>query len=65
MKLIIREHSQSTKVSDLLLALFSVAYFVLGLCFAKDLFACFIFLFSVIIIILIKYLKLSDENEEQ
>ena len=65
MKLAIREHSQSTKVSDLLLAVFSVAYFVLGFCFAQDLFACFIFLFCVIIIILIKYLKLSDENEEQ
>jgi len=64
MKLAIREHSQSTKVSDLLLTVFSVAYFVLGFCFAKDLFACFIFLFCVIIIILIKYLKLS-ENEEQ
>ena len=63
MKITIREHSQSTKVSDLLLALFSVAYFVLGLCFAKDLFACVIFLFSVICIILLKYLKLS-ENEE-
>ena len=64
MKIILREHSQSTKVSDLLLTVFSVAYFVLGFCFAKDLFACFIFLFCVIIIILIKYLKLS-ENEEQ
>jgi len=64
MKLAIREHSQSTKVSDLLLAIFSVAYFMLGFCFAKDLFACFIFLLSVISIIIIKYLKLS-ENEEQ
>ena len=64
MKITVREHSQSTKVSDLLLAVFSVAYFVLGFCFAKDLFACFIFLFSVIIIILIKYLKLSENEEE-
>ena len=64
MKITIREHSRSTKVSDLLLAVFSVAYFVLGLCFAKDLFACVIFLLSVICIIIIKYLKLS-ENEEQ
>ena len=63
MKLIIREHSPSTKVSDLLLALFSVVYFVLGLCFAKDLFACVIFLLVVVCIIIIKYLKLS-ENEE-
>ena len=63
MKITIREHSQSTKVSDLLLAVFAVAYFVLGLCFAQDLFACVIFLFSIVCIIIIKYLKLS-ENEE-
>ena len=63
MKLAIREHSQSTKVSDLLLAIFSVAYFMLGFCFAQDLFACFIFLLSVICIIIIKYLKLT-QNEE-
>jgi len=44
--------------------LFAVAYFVAGLCFAKDLFACFIFLLSVICIILIKYLKIN-QNEEQ
>ena len=63
MKIILREHSQSTKVSDLLLAVFSVAYFVLGLCFANDLLACVIFLLAVICIILIKYFKLS-KNEE-
>ena len=63
MKITVREHSQSTKVSDLLLTVFSVAYFVLGLCFAQDLFACAIFLLSVICIIIIKYLKLS-ENEK-
>ena len=44
MKITIREHSQSTKASDLFLAVFSVAYFVLGLCFAQDLFACALFL---------------------
>jgi len=64
MKITIREHSRSTKVSDLLLAVFSVAYFVLGLCFAKDLFACAIFLISVVCIIIIKYLKLSENEEE-
>jgi len=64
MKITVREHSQSTKVSDLLLAVFSVAYFLVGLCFAKDLFACAIFLIAVICIIIIKYFKLS-ENEEQ
>jgi len=64
MKLAIREHSRSTKVSDLLLAVFSIAYFVLGLCFAKDLFACAIFLLAVICIITIKYLKLNQNEEE-
>ena len=63
MKLAIREHTRSTKVSDLLLAVFSVAYFVLGLCFAQDLFACMLFLLSVLCIIIIKYFKLN-QNEE-
>ena len=63
MKLAIREHSRSTKVSDLLLAVFSVAYFVLGLCFAQDLFACMLFLLAVLCIIIIKYFKLN-QNEE-
>ena len=63
MKITLREHSHSTKISDLLMAIFSIAYFVAGLCFAKDLFACVIFLITVICIIIIKYLKLS-ENEE-
>jgi len=64
MKLAIREHSQSTKVSDLLLAVFSVAYFVFGFCITDDLFACFIFLLCVLCIILIKYLHLSKNEEE-
>ena len=63
MKLKISEHSRSTKISDLLLVIFSVAYFVLGFCFTKDLFACFIFLLCVLCIVLIKYLQLS-ENEK-
>ena len=41
-----------------------LAYFLSGLCFAQDLFACMIFLIAVICIIIIKYLKISDENEE-
>ena len=64
MKVILHNHSSSTKISDLLLLVFSVAYFIAGLCFAKDLFACAIFLLVVICIIIIKYLKMS-ENEEQ
>jgi len=62
MKIITHNHSQSTKISDLLLLIFSTAYFVAGLCFAKDLLACAIFLLAVFCIILIKYLKLT-ENE--
>ena len=64
MKITLRNHSPSTKTSDLLLVLFAVAYFLSGLCFAKDLVACAIFSISVICIIIIKYLKLS-ENEKQ
>jgi len=62
MKIITHNHSQSTKISDLIMIIFSVAYFVAGLCFAKDVFACLLFLICVLIIILIKYLKLI-ENE--
>jgi len=63
MKIIVNNHSPSTKISDLLLVLFATAYFVSGLCFAKDLFACAIFLLVVVCIITIKYLKLN-QNEE-
>ena len=62
MKIITHNHSQSTKISDLLLVIFSTAYFVAGLCFANDVFACVLFLICVLSIILIKYLKLT-ENE--
>ena len=64
MKIIVNNHSQSTKISDLLLVLFATAYFLSGLCFAKDIFACAIFLISVVCIIIIKYFKLSENEEE-
>ena len=64
MKIVVNSHSPSTKISDLLLVLFSIAYFIAGLCFAQDLFACAIFLLAVVCIITIKYLKLN-QNEEQ
>ena len=63
MKISTRNHSGSTKISDLLLVIFSVAYFIAGLCFAKDLFACALFLLSVLCIVVIKYFKLI-QNEE-
>ena len=62
MKFYIHSHSRSTKISDLMMIIFSIAYFVAGLCFAKDVFACLLFLICVLSIILIKYLKLI-ENE--
>ena len=64
MKISARNHSGSTKISDLLMIIFSVAYFIAGLCFAQDLFACMLFLLSVFCIILIKYFKLSENEEE-
>jgi len=64
MKISARNHSGSTKISDLLMIIFSIAYFIAGLCFAQDLFACMLFLLTVLCIILIKYLKLN-QNEEQ
>ena len=64
MKIVVNNHSPSTKISDLIMVIFSVAYFIAGLCFAKDLFACILFLLSVISIILIKYFKLSENEEE-
>ena len=63
MKIITRNHSQSTNISDLLMILFSLAYFVSGLCFAKDLFACLLFLLCVVCIILIKYFKFSENDK--
>jgi len=63
MKILPQNHSQSTKISDLLLVIFSIAYFGAGLCFAKDVFACLLFLVCVLIIITIKYLKLTENDE--
>ena len=62
MKIIVNNHSPSTKISDLLLLVFSVVYFIAGLCFAKDLFACLLFLLCVLSIIIIKYLRLIKDE---
>ena len=63
MRISARNHSGSTKISDLLMIIFSIAYFIAGLCFAQDLFACMLFLLAVLCIIIIKYFKLN-QNEE-
>ena len=62
MKILTVNHSRNTKMSDLLLLIFSLAYFVSGLCFAQDLFACLIFFLCVLCIIIIKYLKLTKSE---
>ena len=62
MKISARNHSPSTKISDLIMLIFSVAYFIAGLCFANDLFACLLFLLCVISIIIIKYLRLIKDE---
>ena len=62
MKILTNTHSQSTKMSDLLLLIFTITYFMSGLCFAQDFVACFIFLICVICIILIKYFKLAKDE---
>ena len=62
MKIVVNNHSPSTKISDLLLVLFSITYFIAGLCFAQDLFACLLFLLCVLIIIIIKYLRLIKDE---
>ena len=62
MKILTRDHSQSTKMSDLLMLIFGIAYFMSGLCFAQDFVACFIFLISVLCIIIIKYLHLPESE---
>ena len=62
MKLVVRNHSPSTKMSDLLVVIFSVAYFIAGLCFSKDLFACLLFLLCVISIVIIKYLRVIKDE---
>ena len=63
MKILLHNHSPSTKISDLLVVVVTVAYFIAGLCLTKDLFACVIFLLTVVCIIFIKYFKMS-KNEE-
>ena len=63
MKIVVNNHSPSTKMSDLLVVIFSVTYFIAGLCFAQDFLACFIFLICVVCIVIIKYFKLN-QNEE-
>jgi len=54
-----QNHSKGTKMSDLVVLIFSVLFFFSEQCIVKDIYACVFFLISVFAIIIIKYLKIE------
>ena len=57
--LAIQNHSKGTKISDLVMMIFSLMFFFSEQCIVKDVYACVFFLVSVFAIIIIKYLKIE------
>ena len=57
--LAVQNHSKGTKMSDLVVLIFSVLFFFSEQCIVKDIYACVFFLISVFAIIIIKYLKIE------
>ena len=55
----IQNHSEGTKISDLMVLIFSMVFFFSEQCIVKDVYACVFFLISVFTIITIKYLKIE------
>ena len=55
----IQNHSKGTKISDLIVMIFSLMFFFSEQCIVKDVYACIFFLVSVFVIIVIKYLKIE------
>ena len=55
----VQNHSKGTKMSDLVVLIFSVLFFFSEQCIVKDIYACVFFLISVFAIIIIKYLKIE------
>ena len=55
----IQNHSKGTKISDLVMMIFSLMFFFSEQCIVKDVYACVFFLVSVFAIIIIKYLKIE------
>ena len=55
----VQNHSKGTKMSDLVVLIFSVLFFFSEQCIVKDIYACVFFLISVFAIIIIKYLKME------
>ena len=56
---IIQNHSKGTKISDIIVLIFSMLFFFSEQCIVKDVYACVFFLVSVFAIIIIKYLKIE------
>ena len=57
--LAIQNHSKGTKISDLVLMIFSLMFLFSEQCIVKDVYACVFFLVSVFAIIIIKYFKIE------
>jgi len=57
--IVAQNHSKSTKISDLIVMIFSLMFFFSEQCIVKDVYACIFFLVSVFAIIAIKYLKIE------
>ena len=57
--IVVQNHSKGTKISDLIILIFSMLFFFSEQCIVKDVYACVFFLISVFAIIVIKYLKIE------
>ena len=57
--IVVQNHSKGTKISDLIILIFSMLFFFSEQCIVKDVYACVFFLVSVFAIIAIKYLKIE------
>jgi len=57
--IVVQNHSKGTKMSDLVVLIFSLLFFFSEQCIVKDIYACVFFLVSVFAIIIIKYLKIE------
>jgi len=57
--IVVQNHSKGTKMSDLIILIFSMLFFFSEQCIVKDVYACVFFLVSVFAIIIIKYFKIE------
>ena len=57
--IVVQNHSKGTKMSDLVILIFSMLFFFSEQCIVKDVYACVFFLVSVFAIIIIKYFKIE------